>query len=166
MAFVRIEDRYAELELILFSKVYATCSDVLAVDMALLVEGTLQMREEEKPRIIANAVCALVSDSDYSPGCMKPSVSRSNDQRRRSYEGTPPQKTKPRKLYLRFESLQSDKIRYAANLVEIFSGDVRVVFFGESEKKYEEYGGCGADCSQKLISELKLLLGSESVVLK
>jgi len=73
---------------------------------------------------------------------------------------------KPSKLYLKLDSLDSEKAQLATNLVEIFSGVVRVVLYDSSEQKYINYTGSGADASEKLISELVYLLGEDSVVLK
>ena len=52
MAFVAVEDRYAEGECILFSARYAAFSHLLRKDNAVLVSGTLSFREDEAPKIL------------------------------------------------------------------------------------------------------------------
>ncbi len=173
MAFVLVEDRAAEIELVLFPKVYERASRYIAAEQGIFVSGTVQHRDEERPRVLANAVIALVSDSEYTKGCMSIANAvygeRKSTPYRRVENGEHSRKTpskQPSKLYLKFERLDGEQAKKALNLVEIFSGGISVVCYDASCAKYVNYEGSGADGSAKLISELSALLGHDSVVLK
>ena len=173
MAFVTAEDRYAEIELVIFPKIYAQSSYLLKQEQGVLLEGNIQLRDDEKPRLLASRIQPLVPDSEYREGCMAQIVTRGGygaaqktDMQSSKQMQSPPAFKKPSKLYLKLDSLDSYRARLAINLVEIFSGNVSVVLYDSSEQKYINYTGSGADASLKLISELKDLLGDDSVVLK
>ena len=54
---------------------------------------------------------------------------------------------------------------YAKNLVEIFEGNLPVIFYDSSKKEYLP-SGLGFDATDYTVKELQDLLGSENVVLK
>ena len=60
------------------------------------------------------------------------------------------------------DSLEAKK---AENLIGIFCGNVRVLFFDETAKKYVALANYGADVCPALIRELKALLGNDNVVI-
>lgn len=59
MAFVTVEDRYAEMEVIVFPKVLESAAPYLAYDTAIFVVGELSVREEEAPKLLARTVFPL-----------------------------------------------------------------------------------------------------------
>ncbi len=59
MAFATIEDYTGSTELILFSKCYEECKDIVEVDRMVLVTGRVSTREGEAPKILGNEVMAL-----------------------------------------------------------------------------------------------------------
>ena len=59
----------------------------------------------------------------------------------------------------------SPEAKKAENLIGIFCGNCRVLFFDSSTKKYVALANYGADVRPELISELKALLGDDNVVI-
>lgn len=59
MAFVTVEDRYAEMEVIVFPKVLESAAPYLAYDTAIFVVGELSVREEEAPKLLARTIFPL-----------------------------------------------------------------------------------------------------------
>ena len=59
MAFITVEDRYAEMEIVVFPKQYAAYADVLLTDTAVSVTGNLSEREDEPVKLIASNVAPL-----------------------------------------------------------------------------------------------------------
>ena len=171
MAFILLEDRVSEIELVIFPKVYSACSHIIQPEQGLLVSGSVQMRDEERPRVLADAVWQLVSDSEYREGCMADAVAasskiRQSEKPKRPTAPTPPQSIKPTKMYLKLDAIDSQKAKKAFNLIEIFSGSVRVILYDSSSGQYTDYGGSGASFDRKLTEELAALLGEGSVVFK
>ena len=65
MAFVTVEDRYAEMELILFPKVYEKCAGILSKDMPVWAVGTVSRREEETAKLLCDSLLPLIPDGRY-----------------------------------------------------------------------------------------------------
>ncbi len=163
MAFLVLEDRYAEIECVIFPKVYERAKGCISVEQGVYLEGSVQSRDDERPRLLANLIIPLVSEQDYVEGAMKAAAPKPSPKTSDYQKAVP---SAPKKLYLRLPSLDDVRAERAANLIEIFSGGIPVVLYASDEKKYVSYTGSGADCSPKLLSELSELLGEDSVVLK
>jgi hypothetical protein len=67
------------------------------------------------------------------------------------------------KLYLRVPELSSREYHKAKNLVNIFDGGVKVIFYDTSKKEYLPYER-GVDLSEYVYRELVGLLGEDNVV--
>lgn len=78
MAFFTLEDKYGEIECIVFPKVYNNYYHELFIDSAIYVEGIISLREDEKPKIIVNSISLLIENSNYKPQTEK-SASESNN---------------------------------------------------------------------------------------
>ena len=59
MAFVELEDLYGITEVIVFPKTYEKYSHLIKEDGIVLIQGVLQIREDESPKVIANAIADL-----------------------------------------------------------------------------------------------------------
>ncbi|MCI8647161.1 MAG: DNA polymerase III subunit alpha [Firmicutes bacterium] len=59
MAFVDMEDLYGNVEVVVFPNVYERCSRLISEDSLILVKGTVNFKEGELPKILANEVLDL-----------------------------------------------------------------------------------------------------------
>ncbi len=170
MAFILLEDRFAEIECVVFPKVYEQAKECISVEQGVYLQGSVQQRDDEKPRLLANKILPLVPEEEYTQGCMEKGLGSKAYSQRPAYQSSQPQKVqnhhKHPKLYLKLPSINDACVAYATNLVEIFCGSISVVLYDSAEKKYVNYNGSGADGSAKLLSELRAVLGEDSVVLK
>jgi len=72
----------------------------------------------------------------------------------------------PTKVYLRVEDMKNEKFLKAKNFVDIFNeGQVKVIFYDISTKKYQEYSE-KLNYSEYAVNSLKRILGEENVVFK
>jgi hypothetical protein len=69
------------------------------------------------------------------------------------------------KVYIRVPDLECELFKKARNIVEIFEGNVRVIFYDSSRSKAVNFPQ-GIDATSYVISELTMLLGKENVVPK
>ena len=60
MAFVNAEDRYGMLEIVIFPNVYEKYSALLGAGGALLFRGTVNLKENEEPKIICDFIASPV----------------------------------------------------------------------------------------------------------
>ena len=161
MAFVSIEDRTGSMEMIVFPDVLSQCHSALYVGAVLRIEGTLSFKEEEEPKLIANTVFLLPPAEELT---IEKSPDESVSVKKPVNEIVP---GKEQKLYLRLPDLECEKYRKAKNLLEIFHGNTRVIFYLTDTKK-QVLGPVSlwAKLNNTLVDELCYQLGEENVVLK
>ena len=162
MVFLRLEDRYGEIEVLVFPRQYTQYAHLLRLDAALYVAGNLSVREDEAPKILASEIRPLLENGTFIPevkaerATPKPTVATRTE---------PETKRPVTKLYLRVPDLSGDAYRKALNLVEIFEGSVRVIFYDSSVSSYVQTD-MGVEASPFVLGELRTLLGDENVVAK
>ncbi|OGJ85691.1 MAG: DNA polymerase III subunit alpha [Candidatus Raymondbacteria bacterium RifOxyA12_full_50_37] len=64
MAFVQIEDFFGPAEVLVFSSIYETAGDYVQADTAILVSGTLDLSNENSPKIIADRIMPAAEARD------------------------------------------------------------------------------------------------------
>lgn len=175
MAFFTMEDRYGEIECLVFPKVYASYGHAIHPDAAVCVRGTISCRENEDPKILVDHLLPLLDNETYVPVSeqqatpeAKPTATKPVDVKpllqqpvnaRESVQG------RPGKLYLRLPDSEGILYRKALNLVEIFPGGVPVVFYDGGSKTYRALRG-GIALSDYLMNEFIRLLGEQNVIFK
>jgi len=171
MAFITLEDRYGEIECILFPKVFRQYYELIRPDCGVYISGRVQLREDEPARIIAEEVGALVENSRYTggAGCKEvqndseaPKATPGENQLKSAGNGAG--RKAGRRLFLRVEA-GSEKFNKAVNLVEIFTGDVPVIFYDTKTASYKQYER-GVALTDFVAGEFVELLGPENVVVK
>jgi DNA polymerase-3 subunit alpha len=172
MAFVKIEDRFGEIECLVFPNKYAQCHQYIRLDAPVYVEGTVSLREDEDPKILVNVVDELIENAKYKAVM--------SEQKKRQQNAAPTTKTVPprevqsqktstpsniSRIYLRVPDFQCKQYLKAKNIVDIFDGNVKVVFYNSLTAKYTDYTQ-GLAVSAYVLSELEDILGKENVVPK
>ena len=66
MAFIKIEDKFGEIEVIVFARQYAKLSSEIFVENAVIVSGTVSVEEGEDAKILLSAVEPLHSNVDFN----------------------------------------------------------------------------------------------------
>ena len=164
MLFLTLEDRYGEIECLVFPRQYASLSHLLYRDAPLYVEGTLSVREDEPPKILLSEARVLLENGKFVPDV--PSVTKKKSAEEKPVPSAQPTVNKPiSRVYLRLPDLSGDTYRKAANLVDIFDGSVSVIYYDGSTKTYVP-SGQGIELSPFVFRELVALLGEENVVAK
>ena len=154
MAFLTLEDRTAEMEVIVFPKQFEGYADILLGDTAVRVRGTLSEREDEGVKLILSEAELLLSNAKF-----KASVAA----------GAEPQKAEPQKgacLYLRVPSLSDPKTREALEMVRFSRGDVEVLFYDASSGKTVAPKDTKTNPTSMMLGALRALLGDANVVLR
>ncbi len=145
MSFVTLEDRYGEIECILFPKILAAVSGLLSAETAVAVTGKLSVKEEESPKILVSSVSILASDAEGGGSRPRPTGS---------------------KLYLRVSDLNGEDCRRALRLCAAHPGEVPVIFYDRSLEKYVSAPDHAVSPEEALLGALRGALGAENVILK
>ncbi len=158
MAFVTVEDRYGSCEVIVFPNVLEQCGSALYVGSVVEIDGTLSMKEDEEPRVIAEKIIAL------------PPVDQLNFDRVVSQKQAPQRTQTPlrgQRLYLKVPSLQSREYLKAKNILEIFRGNTKVIFYlSDTKTQMLAPQSLWASLNDTMLSELSYQLGEDNVKLK
>ena len=161
MAFLTLEDRYGEIECIIFPSQLEKFSHLLRIEAPLFIQGAFTVREDEPPKIIANNIIELIDNNNFDEKvhAVKQEAKVAETPVSRGLE------KKINKVFLRVPNMDCDLFRKAKNIVDIFEGQVQVIFYDTSEKIYKAYSS-GMDASPYVIKELVTILGEENVVPK
>ncbi len=159
MAFVTLEDRYGDIECLVFPNKYSQYHAHIRVDAPLYIEGTMTVREDEAPKILVNVVDELTDNAHYQRQMEQ------SPKTQYSHNTEPTALQKPKKLYLRVTDTRCREYLKAKNIVDIFDGATEVSFYSRETGKYDTYPTRIA-VSEYVLAELGGILGSENVVLK
>ncbi len=164
MAFLSVEDRYGELECIVFSARYARFSHLFRKDNAVVISGTLSLREDEPPKVLLVDVRELVDNSEFKKATdTKPTSEEKIIQNKTLSESKSVKAVT--KIFLRVPDVDCEKYRKARNLAEIFEGRTSLFFYDVSNGKYIS-SGIGIELTEYILKEFKNLLGDENVALR
>ena len=150
MAFLTVEDRYGEIEVIVFARQYKQYADTLAADAAVYIKGTLSTEEGEAPKLLLSEAESLVDNQEYSvssPGTVKREVAE-------------------RRVFIKVQSLADKRIDLIYRIATLNAGRSPVVLYDESTKKYSAIKGVALDPSDKVIARLSSIFSPQSVVVK
>ena len=168
MAFFKVEDRYGEIECLAFPTQYSKHSYKIRIDAPLYIEGSLSVREDEETKILVSDIRELLDNTKFKAAGNEKErpVSASNaNTERKSEVAMQAQLVNVKKVYIRVPDFNCDIFKKARNLVEIFEGNIRVIFYDSSRSQAVNFPQ-GIDATPYVISELVKLLGQENVVPK
>jgi len=173
MAFFTLEDRFGEIECVVFAKSFATLRHLIRTDVGVFVGGNISLREDEPPKVLVHRMEELVENNRFRPEMVKAappprtsgaqSAPPSSAQKREAPARV--ESSAPKRLFLRVPTRGGKAYEKAKNLLEIFEGDFPTFFYYADEKKYETVP-IGVAVSDYVARQLKELLGSENVIFK
>ena len=141
MAFVTVEDRTGEIEVVVFARQYLGSAGLLVTESPIVVHGTISVRDEEKPKILMNSCERLLTDDEFA-------------------------KDRPQTLYLRVASTDTPAAVQALAELRHAPGDRPVVLYDISHARYVRLADCKVHISDSLCGTLAALLGPDNVVVR
>ena len=181
MAFLNLEDRLGEVELVVFPKILEKYTYLLAPDTPITVIGELSVTEDSAPKILVSSIEILQETVPEGTQPLKKPVYQKRQipdsiteakTRSENIASLPEQPiraqtpAKPKTLYLKVSDMQSEECRRACSLLEIFEGQTPVVFFDASTKKYVKAIGRSTEILPNMFRLLQMILGEDAVVYK
>ncbi|MBQ7337318.1 MAG: DNA polymerase III subunit alpha [Clostridia bacterium] len=182
MAFVTVVDKYAELECLIFPKVYNEYSHLLYTDSALYLRGTISLREDESPKLLVEKIEPLVENEHYKDAAVEVTSAMPAAQQAAAANATssstvsateqtkaaPPfslERARAGKLYLRLPDREGILWKKVCNLAEIFDGMTPTFLFDSSDRSYHPLPR-GVALTEFVYHQFVALLGAENVILK
>ena len=151
MAFTSVEDLTGTMEVIVFPRVLDTFRDALKENAVVVIEGRLSVREEEPSKLMAEIISPIDGYDPKRPQANKPNPMRDAAQR----------------LYVRLPSRSCPQYAKVINLLEIFDGDMPVIFYLEDVKqKLAAPRRLYTSGHPLFMEELKRVVGEKNVATK
>ena len=119
MAFTNVEDLTGTMEVIVFPRVLDTFRDALRENAVVVIEGRLSVREDEPSKLMAESISPIEGYNPSRPQANRPNLMRDAAKR----------------LYVRLPSRTCPEYAKVINLLEIFDGDMPVIFYMEDTKQ-------------------------------
>lgn len=157
MAFLRVDDTYGEIEVIVFARQYAKLADELSPESAVYIEGTLSLEEGEMPKILLSSVKKLLGNAEFS-------AEKSGSRPPMPKETSSEQKT-PR-LFLKVPSVDDRRLGTLMRLCSLHPGTCEIVLYDGSSGKYVRYKGATLSPDESVLARLSSLFGKENVVFR
>ena len=161
MAFITVEDKLAEIEVIVFAKQYKLFAESVAVDNAVLIEGSVSVEEGESVKILLSTIEELYTNEEYNSGA-RIRISKES----KGKDNVDNSQTKSKRLYVKISSVSDRRIQLIYRYASFYKGSTEVVVFDEQSKKYSILRGITIDPSEKVIKELTTAFGESNVVFK
>lgn len=137
MVFLNLEDEYGDVEVIVFPTVLKQTSAKLNKEDVVLVKGRMQIKEDDRIKIIASEILEL-SDLENL-----------------------------KTIYLRVENMQDKRISEIEQMIVKNPGSSNVIFYDEQKKKsFQSQKYKSVQMDDTLMNFLKNLLGESNVVVK
>ena len=143
MAFLTLEDRFAEIEVLVFARQYSAFSGELFEENAVLISGTVSAEDSEAPKILLSDVKPLLSNEAFK----KHSAAE-------------------RRVYIKVNSLSDERINLIYRVAAFNKGSTPVVLFDGEKKKYSVMKDVTIDPTEKALGKLAGIFSEANVVFK
>ncbi|MBE6632083.1 MAG: DNA polymerase III subunit alpha [Ruminococcaceae bacterium] len=166
MAFLTVEDRYGEIELVVFPKTYGECAVFLTPERAIAVSGEISVREDEDPKILVRNIVPLKTDSELKYQKMQTLPAADGYKKAENTARCEvPENVENKKIYLKLDRMSGEIYDKVMNICEIFIGNVPLIVYDSENGKYFR-SGMGIAPEPEMIRYLMELLGRDSVIIK
>ncbi len=147
MAYITLEDRYAEIEVMVFPREYSRFLGEFTEDVAVCIEGSVSERDGEKPRIILSSIRALTSDADM-PEKQEQSVVQ-------------------KKLYIRINDINDKRLDVVRRMSLLNDGKTRVILVlvdDKGNKRAYQMPDASLSVNDNVLKRLLSLFGQDNVI--
>ena len=156
MAFVNIEDKYGEMEMIVFPSTLLEYGGLLSEGNIIRISGTVSSREDEDRKLI----CNQVQNAPRSVSEVREKKKDSGRAKQKSSDAG----SRKKGLYLRVPNPESEEYRRARQITDIFDGGTPLYFyFTESRKLCLASQRMFVSLNDVMIKELKRRIGEDNV---
>ncbi len=145
MAFVTLDDFYDSIEVVAFPRHYDQYSALLKPEAAVAITGSLQIKEDEPPKLIAQKVYPL---NDETLNRLKPKAL-----------------AKEEAVYVNLPSFSEDVFGSIGSIAKQFPGQGQLILCEATTKKRVKYNK-GVTIGRALLEKLANAFGKENIALK
>ncbi len=169
MAYVTAEDITGSIELVVFSRTLQQAGAYLAEDNAVLLEGRIDAREEEAPKLVVSNVYPLTEDqvSALAPLRQDAVPHRPRPAAPVPAAPAPPASGSGERLYLKVPSMEGEPCEQVKQTLLSARGPLPVVFYvDDTKKKLLAPRSLWIQKDFAVVEKLRFLLGEKNVIIK
>lgn len=160
MAFLELEDLYGTIEIVVFPQTLQRYNTILNEDSIIYVKGTLNIKEDESPKLIAREFKDINDRSNFEEN------TKYNN--RNNYNSKKIINKNPKSgIYIKVDSFSNkellDNIVDALNL---YPGDENIFLFAEDTRQMYKYNGLTVEISTYLTNHLEKIIPKENIKIK
>ena len=156
MAFITLEDRLGEIDVIVFAKKYQSVADELREENAVIIDGRVSEEDGEPNKIILSNIEPLYSNSAFEKG----------KEKQQNEKAVPDNKVQNSKIYIKLTKFDESMLMPLYRLANLNPGKTPVVLFDSSERKYIAAKHITLSDEKTVVDRLKSAYGDENVVVK
>jgi DNA polymerase-3 subunit alpha len=139
MAFLQLEDLYGTAEVVVFPNVYETALGLLKNDNVIVVRGTVNFKEDEEPKLLADRIFGI---NDFSGGAVSGTV----------------------KITIPEELPEAETLAQIREVILAHRGDTPVIITAAaSNKKYKTKSDLWVTADESFVQTLSGLIGKENI---
>lgn len=159
MAFIKLEDRIGEMEVIIFAKQYAKISAALSEEGAFLIDGRITSEDGEDVKVILSKLTPLIDNKSFTAAPQK---------NEKSNEGASQTKdlSQPARLFIKLERFEETKLAPIYRIANLNPGKNPIAIFDASTKKYISLKNVTLSLNDKTVERLKSIYGESNVAIK
>ncbi|MBQ1260937.1 MAG: DNA polymerase III subunit alpha, partial [Clostridia bacterium] len=147
MAFLRVDDKYGEMGVIVFAKNYRAYSELLGEDSAIIIEGYVNPADDEsEPEIVLTDAKPLMSNVEF--------------------EYTEKANVPKARLYVRVGDRSDGRLNVLYRIASLNPGGTELVLYESISGKYLTLKGYSINPTEQVIARLGKNFGTDNVILK
>ena len=150
MAFITVEDRASEIEVIIFAKQYSRFVSEIYLENAVVISGKLTYDDTDEAKVILSSVSSLESNTTFAQNEKKREMAAKQ----------------PERVFIKLQRFDEGKLTPIYRMSSLNPGKCAVVIYDASTSKYVAMKGITISSEQKVIDRLKALFGNDNVVVK
>lgn len=161
MAYVQVEDETGGLELVVFPRTLQQFGALLKEDQAVLLDGRIDAREDEAPKVIADTVRPLDAETVASLSA------QSSNRRGPVVDTRQAARAAGQRLYLKLDSMEGGLFEQVKDVLVQNRGEIPVQFYPQdTKKKLLAPRGLWISRSMEALEKIRCILGAENVIMK
>ena len=143
MAFIKIEDLYGTIDVMLFPQVYTKYKDKLVVDSMVTVKGKVSIRVGDPPSVLADEIISWKDSNELNLEVKE--------------------EVREKKLYLRYDTTDKELHKSIGDCLLNYQGDVKVIVKCSATNKAYEWPGLLVSPNTFLLNELHAFIPDEYI---
>ena len=160
MAYVTVEDISGAIELVVFPKTLQQSGSYIREDQAVLLQGRIDAREDEAPKIVVSAAYPLTEEQITA-------LENNGRQSRPVFDSREAAAKSDERLYVKVPSMQCEACERVKQELLAARGTMPVVFYAvDTGKKLLAPRGLWVQKNLQVVDKLRFILGEKNVIIK